>query len=50
MIRSIAPKFGIKAMTFLFSDGRLLAFHDDLGVVCYLEEHLELQPYRWYNK
>ena len=30
----------MKAMTFLFSGGRLLAFHDHLRIVRYLEKHL----------
>jgi hypothetical protein len=30
----------MKAMTFLFTGGRLLAFHDNLRVVRYLEKHL----------
>jgi len=40
MMRSTDAKSVIKALTFLFSDGRLLAFHDDLRVVCDLEQHL----------
>jgi len=30
----------MKAMTFLFSEGRLLAFHHNLRVIRYLEQHL----------
>ena len=40
MILSTAAKSVMKAMTFLFLDGRLLAFHNHLRIVCYLKEHL----------
>jgi len=36
----VAAKSVMKAMSFLFSNGRLLAFHDDLRVIRDLEEHL----------
>ena len=40
MMRSTTEKSVMKAMTFLFSGGRPLPFHDHLRVVRYLEQHL----------